>query len=588
MWDKKGENLTYRFLNLIKEQTTGKRALIIGDSQGGSNATGGALASILSNAGYKVVNKSKYGSFTAQAAGQIPDKNFDLVILFTGGHFKSRPADAIKIAKIFPNTTKFIISGPPPVQRIKDISGSVRKFPYLKNISKDQLETYFVNPQDQRAKSMYQGRERRNNTFKQAASSAGLSYIDPRVVFGATNPADFPVVSNSDGIHMYGNVASQMATGIANAIDQQLKADPSRAQKPSRSKMLIDSAKMKSQRCLRNNILAFGAGMGRHKDMKDRVEALQRSLVDKKLTKNPKNFVDGKFGTKTLMAVLGSQILNDIKPDGCSGPETLAALGIKEAPSVEKAIVSTTAGMEEKEFAKKYNLDPNILAAFVAMESGGKGFAPVDPDDSEKGKRMLIRFEPHVFVRLIMKKGIDPNNVPYYVAPPKNNQEAEKLAKEFSVPETKVKQLVGLPLKRAIRYGVWSLIQRKNSSRKGFRKSGQGVARLNFREWEGLNNALKIDEDAAYKSISMGTGQVMGFNHRKLGYSTAEDMFNALNDQSDTGKLKQKEAKLKFIENSPRLMRAIREKEWEMIGKLYNGSRQYGKKLEKVYNRMAA
>ena len=148
MWDKKGENLTYRFLNLIKEQTTGKRALIIGDSQGASNATGGDLASILSKAGYKVVNKSKYGSFTAQAAGQIPDKNFDLVILFTGGHFKSRPADAIKIAKMFPNTTKFIISGPPPVQRIKDISGSVGKFSYLRNVPKERLETYFVNPQD--------------------------------------------------------------------------------------------------------------------------------------------------------------------------------------------------------------------------------------------------------------------------------------------------------------------------------------------------------------------------------------------------------------------------------------------------------
>ena len=52
MWDKKGENLTYRFLKLMTEQSAGKRALIIGDSQGGSNATGGALASILSGAGY--------------------------------------------------------------------------------------------------------------------------------------------------------------------------------------------------------------------------------------------------------------------------------------------------------------------------------------------------------------------------------------------------------------------------------------------------------------------------------------------------------------------------------------------------------
>ena len=367
MWDKKGENLTYRFLNLIKEQTTGKRALIIGDSQGGSNATGGALASILSNAGYKVVNKSKYGSFTAQAAGQIPDKNFDLVILFTGGHFKSRPADAIKIAKIFPNTTKFIISGPPPVQRIKDISGSVRKFPYLKNISKDQLETYFVNPQDQRAKSMYQGRERRNNTFKQAASSAGLSYIDPRVVFGVTNPADFPIVSKSDGIHMYGDVASQMATAIAGIIDQRLKADPVQTEKAPRATKLIQASKQKAPRCLRNNILAFGSGMGRHKDMKGRVEALQQAIVDKKLTKNPENFVDGKFGTKTLMAVIGAQILNDLKPDGCAGPQTLAAIGVKDAPAKTKTVMPReVAGVSRRHGRVPEGKLPEIVAAIRA------------------------------------------------------------------------------------------------------------------------------------------------------------------------------------------------------------------------------
>ena len=367
MWDKKGENLTYRFLKLIKEQTTEKRALIIGDSQGGSSATGGALTSILSNAGYKVVNKSKYGSFTAQAAGQIPDKNFDLVILFTGGHFKSRPADAIKIAKMFPNTTKFIISGPPPVQRIKDISGSVGKFPYLKNVPKERLETYFVNPQDQRAKSMYQGRERRNNAFKQAASSAGLSYIDPRVVFGATNPADFPIVSKSDGIHMYGDVASQMATAIAGIIDQRLKADPVQVEKAPRATKLIQASKQKAPRCLRNNILAFGSGMGRYKDMKGRVEALQQAIVDKKLTKNPENFADGKFGTKTLMAVIGAQILNDLKPDGCADLQTLAAIGVKDTPTKTKTIMPReVSGVSRRHGRVPEGKLPEIVAAIRA------------------------------------------------------------------------------------------------------------------------------------------------------------------------------------------------------------------------------
>ena len=367
MWDKKGENLTYKFFKLLQEQSAGKRALIIGDSQGGSNATGGALASILSGAGYNIVNKSKYGSYTAQAANQVPDTNFDLVILFTGGHFKSKPGDALKIAKMFPGTTKFIISGPPPVQRIKDISGSVRKFPYLKNISKDQLETYFVNPQDQRAKSMYQGRERRNSAFKQAAASAGISYIDPRSVFGATSPADFPVVSNSDGIHMYGDVASQMATAIAGVIDQQLKADPARVEKAPRATKAIQVSKQKAPRCLRNNILAFGSGMGRHKDMKGRVEALQQAIVDKKLTKNPENFVDGRFGTKTLMAVIGAQILNDLKPDGCAGPQTLAAIGVKDAPAKTKTVMPReVAGVSRRHGRVPEGKLPEIVAAIRA------------------------------------------------------------------------------------------------------------------------------------------------------------------------------------------------------------------------------
>ena len=33
MWDKKGENLTYRFLRLLTEQDRPKLAVIVGDSQ---------------------------------------------------------------------------------------------------------------------------------------------------------------------------------------------------------------------------------------------------------------------------------------------------------------------------------------------------------------------------------------------------------------------------------------------------------------------------------------------------------------------------------------------------------------------------
>lgn len=36
-----------------------------------------------------------------------------------------------------------------------------------------------------------------------------------------------------------------------------------------------------------------------------------------------------------------------------------------------------------------------------------------------------------------------------------------------------------------------------------------------IREYEAFNFALTLDQDAAYQSISMGFGQIMGFNYNK-------------------------------------------------------------------------
>jgi hypothetical protein len=39
-----------------------------------------------------------------------------------------------------------------------------------------------------------------------------------------------------------------------------------------------------------------------------------------------------------------------------------------------------------------------------------------------------------------------------------------------------------------------------------------------------------LDEQAALKSISMGRGQIMDFNHDKIGYRSAEQMFNNISN----------------------------------------------------------
>ncbi len=46
-----------------------------------------------------------------------------------------------------------------------------------------------------------------------------------------------------------------------------------------------------------------------------------------------------------------------------------------------------------------------------------------------------------------------------------------------------------------------------------------------YKEWKVFEFARKLDEKAALNSISMGLGQIMGFNHDKIGYETVEQMF---------------------------------------------------------------
>jgi peptidoglycan/xylan/chitin deacetylase (PgdA/CDA1 family) len=53
-----------------------------------------------------------------------------------------------------------------------------------------------------------------------------------------------------------------------------------------------------------------------------------------------------------------------------------------------------------------------------------------------------------------------------------------------------------------------------------------------LREWTAFDLARTLDEDAAMKSISMGLGQIMGFNYYAIGYSSANEMFNALSNST--------------------------------------------------------
>jgi hypothetical protein len=50
------------------------------------------------------------------------------------------------------------------------------------------------------------------------------------------------------------------------------------------------------------------------------------------------------------------------------------------------------------------------------------------------------------------------------------------------------------------------------------------------KEWMAFQIARSLNEDASLKSISMGLGQIMGFNYNLIGYSSANAMFNNMSN----------------------------------------------------------
>jgi hypothetical protein len=78
--------------------------------------------------------------------------------------------------------------------------------------------------------------------------------------------------------------------------------------------------------------------------------------------------------------------------------------------------------------------------------------------------------------------------------------------------------------------------------------------------------AMQIDRPAALRSCSWGLGQIMGFNHRDCGYTSAEEMVVAFADDE----AKHVEAMIDFI-RANNLDDDLREGRWAAFARGYNG-----------------
>ena len=115
-------------------------------------------------------------------------------------------------------------------------------------------------------------------------------------------------------------------------------------------------------------------------------------------------------------------------------------------------------------------------------------------------------------------------------------------------------------------------------------KAGLAYARWGTKPYPGdsyprLARAMVIDETAAIKSASWGLGQVLGENHKMVGYATVKAMVLAFMDDEE----KHLEAIVKFLVAN-HIDDDLRAHRWDVVARVYNGP---GYAKNKYHKRMA-
>jgi hypothetical protein len=185
---------------------------------------------------------------------------------------------------------------------------------------------------------------------------------------------------------------------------------------------------------------------------------------------------------------------------------------------------------EEKfqQVSKELGIEVAALKAVAEVESSGEGFLP--------SGHPKILFEPHIFWRELVERGIDPNKYT------KGNED----------------------------------ILYKNWKTGAYGKVSEQPARL--------ERAAKINREAALESASWGSFQVMGNNWKDIGYKSLQDFINDAYKSEDT----QFNLFITFIKSN-NLIGLLRNLKFEAFALKYNGAsaaaNKYPQKLQAAYNK---
>jgi len=234
---------------------------------------------------------------------------------------------------------------------------------------------------------------------------------------------------------------------------------------------------------------------------------------------------DGASGPVRVWWTAESNLGNAKEFDSTMFPERPIPLDGLTGLTRDMAVIYNTRGRFIEEEAARLGVDVSTLAGVLQVESQGVGFN----DDGTP----IIRFENHHFAR-------------YWG----NDSDANRrlFDQHFSYSSSR----------------TWE----RHRFREDPNSSWQSFHGDQYKEYQVLEFARNLSDEAGLLSISMGAGQVLGSNHDMLGYDTAREMFDDMN----TGIRPQLEGMIAYIENCGTCMSGLRADNAVTFASGYNGS----------------
>lgn len=196
---------------------------------------------------------------------------------------------------------------------------------------------------------------------------------------------------------------------------------------------------------------------------------------------------------------------------------------------------------DKQNLANEFKLKLASVEAVVAVESGGKGF-------NDDGK-IIIQFEPHHFWKH------DPEGYKKYQALVLRKNKGQKLT----------------PLEFTFHENYSDILKNKVEGQKG--------------EWFAFNKAFAINKYAAMMATSVGMMQVMGFNHKVVGFKTVDELW----DYAKVNEYNQVRLGLLFIKSNKKMYEALLKNDFAVFASYYNGKNykqfNYDTRLKAAYDK---